>query len=82
MSKGDNGLGSLLEMMGEDGGKELAAFGIKAAEGMIDVILEGNILNKTAKIYRQFYQELIKEGFTPDQALTLTTKYRLPGEKE
>ncbi len=49
------------------------------AEMVIDAMLTGDLLSKTAKLYRKFHKELTSEGFTADQALQLITKLKMPG---
>ncbi len=39
------------------------------------------LLPEVAKTYRAFYEALIAEGFTPDQAMTLVPTYELGGKK-
>lgn len=44
---------------------------------MLDKAMDSEIIGKTAKLYKAYYDKLIQEGFTADQAITLTKDFRL-----
>lgn len=51
------------------------------AEDLIDYILtDSNVLNKLAKVYRRMLQELVAEGFSKSDAMSILVSIKLPNK--
>jgi hypothetical protein len=48
---------------------------IGAAERVLAIVLESDLLATAAKLQRRYYLELLSEGFSSDQALALSSSF-------
>lgn len=65
----------------DDDLKDSVKVAVDMVEGMCDIILKGKILLKMAKISRKYYQELIRESFSSEEAIQIVANFNMGGKK-
>lgn len=72
-------LKDLLDLTKEGSAADLMEFGIESISSSLDTILKSDLLSKTAKLHKKYFDQLVEEGFSRSEAIILVSKFKMPG---